>query len=184
MWYWCCLDSRYHRYWCNYLDITIIDDVFRSFVFFLEFWLVFMIFQGIFLIPDRINPTSHKCGEVCYFFVLSHGWLACVPHEQQCFTNQFVHSHLVPQINRVPHQQQCHWGEVERYKNLLTSKVSQESRLLSPFTIPCEGLLVRDWGSQFENNNLTVIDNNESIWTIPWSSNLISTAGALVVATV
>ena len=70
--------------------------------------LVFMIFQGIFLIPDKINPTSHKCGEVCYFFVLSHGCLACVPHEQQCFTNQFVHSHLVPQINRVPHQQQCH----------------------------------------------------------------------------
>ena len=60
------------------------------------------------------------------------------------------------------------WGEVEKYWNLLTSKVSQEFRLLSPFTIHCEGVFVRDWGFQFENNNF-----NEGVRAIPWSSNLI-----------
>ena len=106
MWYRFCLDSRYHRYWCDSLDWTIIDDVLRSFVF-SRVLVGFHDFPSYFPYSRQIIRTSHKCGEVCYFFVHSHGWLACVPHQEHCFTNRFVHSHPVPQINRVPHQQRA-----------------------------------------------------------------------------
>ena len=46
--YWCFLDKRYYRYWCDYLDLTIVDDVFLIFGFSC-FWMVFMVlcfFQG------------------------------------------------------------------------------------------------------------------------------------------
>lgn len=44
----CFLDKRYYRYWCDYLDLTIVDDVFSIFGFSC-FWMVFMVlcfFQG------------------------------------------------------------------------------------------------------------------------------------------
>ena len=53
----------------------------------------------------------------CAIFVHPHGWLACVPHQQQCFTNQFVHSHPFPQINRVPHRQSAAGERLESTKH-------------------------------------------------------------------
>ena len=63
--YWCFLDKRYYRYWCDYLDLTIVDDVFSIFGFSC-FWMVFMVlcFFRVFPFLDLPSPTMR-------FFCLS-----------------------------------------------------------------------------------------------------------------
>ena len=58
--YWCFLDKRYYRYWCDYLDLTIVDDVFSIFGFSC-FWMVFMV--------------------LCFFPGFFHSWIY---HRQLC----------------------------------------------------------------------------------------------------
>ena len=58
--YWCFLDKRYYRYWCDYLNSTIVDDVFSIFGFSC-FWMVFMV--------------------LCFFSGFFHSWIY---HRQLC----------------------------------------------------------------------------------------------------
>ena len=46
--YRCFLDTHYHCYWCDYLDLTIVDGFFYVMLF--NYWSVLMIFQRIFMV--------------------------------------------------------------------------------------------------------------------------------------
>ena len=59
MQYQCFLDACDHRYWTDYLDLAITDNVFRyNCFFFQDVWSVFIIFQGTIQYKNDKRPTS------------------------------------------------------------------------------------------------------------------------------
>ena len=48
----CFLDTHYHCYWCDYLDLTIVDDLFRCYCFFLRLLVSFHGFSFVLSLPS------------------------------------------------------------------------------------------------------------------------------------
>ena len=73
--YWCFLDKRYYRYWCDYLDLTIVDDVFSIFGFHFFGWFswFYVFFQGFSILGFTIANYAillliYQDRSFCHFF--------------------------------------------------------------------------------------------------------------------
>ena len=127
--YRCVLDTRYHRYWYNYLNLTIVDNVFDVHVLH-NFWLFFMGFLASLI--------------VLLFLVGSHGFsrflhvpFTCLPASimqfyQSIRTDVFeVHwqSFAIIPDGRQPSVQQCAVCDVS-FKSILNYSCTSDFHII------------------------------------------------------